>query len=131
MALKYSLLMKSLWFDHKYRLCIGACSSKTILQIFENASILLPSKISLCLLSSFFNHSHTKKDTDTEIRKKVVLHCSLVSNGCSADFLFDEDLEAILCLVESDTFDESLESASMVTETSSKIQTEEPEAHFH
>lgn len=40
----------------------------------------------------------------------------------SADFLFGEDLEAILSLTESDSFDESLESASMVTETSSELQ---------
>lgn len=46
----------------------------------------------------------------------------------SADFLFGEDLEAILSLTESDSFDESLESASMVTETSSELQIEEPEA---
>lgn len=46
----------------------------------------------------------------------------------SADFLFGEDLEAILSLTESDSFDESLESASMVTERSSELQIEEPEA---
>ena len=56
---------------------------------------------------------------DTEIWKIV---------ASSADFLFGEDLEAILSLTESDSFDESLESASMVTERSSELQIEEPEA---
>lgn len=48
---------------------------------------------------------------------------ALSNTGCSTDVLFGEDLEGILYLVKSDSFNESPE--SMVTET----QTEELEAH--
>ena len=50
--------------------------------------------------------------------------------GSSTDFLFSEDLETILSLIVSDSFDESPESASMVTETSSEMPTEEFGAHL-
>ena len=49
--------------------------------------------------------------------------------GCSRGFLFGENLEASLSLLESDSFDESPESASVVTEKSCEMQTVEHEAH--
>ena len=46
----------------------------------------------------------------------------------SAHFLFGEGLEAVLSLTDTDSFDESPDFSSMVSETSSEMQTEEPEA---
>ena len=46
-----------------------------------------------------------------------------------SDGLFGEDIETILSLIESDSFDEAPGNASMVTETSSQMHTEESEAH--
>ena len=48
--------------------------------------------------------------------------------GSSTDFLFNEDLEEILSLIESDSLAESPESVSMVTKISCEMQNEEPEA---
>lgn len=38
--------------------------------------------------------------------------------GSSTDFLFGEDLKAIISLIESDSIDESLDSQSVIMETS-------------
>ena len=48
----------------------------------------------------------------------------------STDVLFTEDLNVILFLTESDSFNESLECASMVTHTSSEMHTERLETHW-
>ena len=48
-----------------------------------------------------------------------------------ADFISGEDLEAILPLIETDSFDKLRESRSMVAETSFEMQVEEPVVHLH
>ena len=48
--------------------------------------------------------------------------------GSSTDFLSGKGLEATCSFTESDSFDDSPESASMVTETCSEMQNEESES---
>lgn len=48
----------------------------------------------------------------------------------NTNFLIGEDLEITLSLIESGSFEESPENASMVTETSPEMQNEEYDAHL-
>ena len=48
----------------------------------------------------------------------------------STDFLFGEDLKTVILLTESDSCDESPETALMVEETPFEMQTEETETHL-
>lgn len=50
--------------------------------------------------------------------------------GSNTNFLIGEDLETTLSLIESGSFEESPENASMVTETSPEMQNEEFDAHL-
>lgn len=50
--------------------------------------------------------------------------------GSNTNFLIGEDLEITLSLIESGSFEESPENASMVTETSPEMQNEEYDAHL-
>lgn len=50
--------------------------------------------------------------------------------GSNTNFLIGEDLEITLSLIESGSFEESPENASMVTETPPEMQNEEYDAHL-
>lgn len=74
----------------------------------------------LAFLYNILKNNKQSVDYGTKTRKMT---------GSSTDFLFGELLEAFLSLTESYSFNKSSDFASLVLETSSEIQTGEPEAH--